>query len=103
MKTILICLHALEQLRLPFLLLSNAYFAFKVDRSPVSHALNTSAFGVARLKAHSGESLRPYDLVWPHVSTHENEAIQPSYILCNQARRSEVRTPEGTCIYSRLL
>ena len=65
----------------------------------MSHALNTSAFGVARLKAHFGESLRPYDLVWPHGSTHENEAIQPSYILCNQARRSEVKTPDGTCIY----
>ena len=64
----------------------------------MSHALNTSVLGVARLKARFGESLRPYDLVWPHVSTHENEAIQPSYILCNQARRSEVRTPEGTCI-----
>ena len=47
----------------------------------VSHALNTSAFGVARLKARFGKSLRPYDLVWPHVSTHENEAIQPSYIV----------------------
>ena len=47
----------------------------------MSHALNTSAFGVARLKARYGESLRPYDLVWPHVSTHENEAIQPSYIV----------------------
>ena len=61
----------------------------------LSHALDTSAFGVARLKARFGESLRPYDLVWPYVATHENEAIQPSYILCNLARRSEVRTPRA--------
>ena len=36
---------------------------------------------INQTRAELGKSLRPYDLVWPYVSTHENEAIQPSYIV----------------------